>query len=124
MLWKRKAAVARSTSMMPGAIEREKKRPDASRADGATVTRVAYLVGYLRRYRTTPAQLYQQPEYEELQRIGRDLNERGGLDLMRRVAHQMAPRVTAPPNPSVGDQVSDSLSDINGYWHGIGDWEA
>jgi Protein of unknown function (DUF2510) len=100
--------------------------PAPPRAQGIEeiVSRVAYLVGYLRPLRATPERLYEQPEYRELLRVGHDLNERGGLDLMRSVAHQMAPRVTAPPNPYVGDQVTDSLSDINGYWNGIGDWQA
>ena len=68
--------------------------------------------------------LYGQPEYSELLEIGHDLDERGGLELMRAVANEMALRVTVPPNPYVGDQVTDSLSDINGYWDGIGDWDA
>jgi hypothetical protein len=89
-----------------------------------TVTRAANLVGHLRQFREAPAVLYQQPEYSELLEIGRDLDERGGYQLMLKVAKAMAPRVTAPPNPYVGDQVTDSLSDINGYWDGIGDWQA
>jgi hypothetical protein len=89
-----------------------------------TVQRVACLVGHLRQFRSDPAVLYQQPEYDELKEIGRGLNERGGYQLMLKVAKEMAPRVTAPPNPYSGGQVADSLGDINGYWGGIGDWEA
>lgn len=88
------------------------------------VNRVAHLVGYLRQFRDTPERLYEQPEYRELRGVGLDLDAHGGLDLMRSFAHQMAPRVTAPPNPYVHDQVTDSLNDINGYWDGIGDWQA
>lgn len=91
--------------------------------DDRITRRVAHLVGYLRQFRKN-ATVERQPEYEELRRIGRELDERGGLELMRKVAHRMAPLVIAPPNPYVRDQVADSLSDINGYWDGIGDWQA
>ena len=116
-----------------GTADRASADPsDSPRVGGAvepgseeqTVLRVAHLVGHLRQFRNDPAVLYQQPEYDELKDIGRGLNERGGLPLMVRIAKEMAPRVTAPPNPYGGGQVADSLGDINGYWDGVGDWDA
>lgn len=99
---------------------KERKR---QRVDDEIVRRVAYLVGYLRQFRRN-ATVDRQAEYEELRRIGYDLDARGGIELMRQVAHRMAPLVTPAPSPYVRDQVKDSLSDINDYWNGIGGWQA
>lgn len=115
-----------ATPPTPISIKSEPAKPisvQEKSADDVTVKRVAFLVGYLRQFRKN-ATVTRQPEYEELRKIGFALNERGGYALMREIAHRMAPLVTAPPNPYVGDQVTDSLNDINDYWDGIGNWQA
>lgn len=94
--------------------------PSQSVRDAVLVERVARLVGYLRPFRKQSDAVNQQPEFLELRQIGEFLDAKGGYGLMSKIAEAMASRVTTPPNPWVGDQVRDSMSDISEYWSGIG----